>query len=75
VVIEVADDGPSFGRGPAGMVSLDLDLVEGLMGKCGRSLDVLHIEPHGTCPRLTFPAGLAQGGEPTERHSREVPVD
>lgn len=61
VVIEVVDDGPGFGRGPAGTAGLGLGLGRGLgivsdlMDTCGGAVTVHAVEPHGTRMRLVFP--------------------
>jgi hypothetical protein len=72
VVIEVVYERPGLGRGPAGTASLGLS--RGETHDRGGSRDVLTIE-RTTCPRLTFPAGLAPCGEPIALHPHEVPVD
>lgn len=54
VVIEVIDDGPGFGRAPAGTASLGLAIAASLTRQCGGRLDVLTAHPHGVRVRLEF---------------------
>ncbi|HEY2764379.1 MAG TPA: sensor histidine kinase [Pseudonocardiaceae bacterium] len=54
VVIEVIDDGPGFGRAPAGAASLGLGIVASLTRQCGGKLDVMTAHPHGVRVRLEF---------------------
>ncbi|RCW44417.1 histidine kinase/DNA gyrase B/HSP90-like ATPase [Halopolyspora algeriensis] len=55
VTIEVIDDGPGFGGGPAGMASLGLGIVTELARCCGAHLRVCPAEHGGTHALLSFP--------------------
>lgn len=52
--IEVADDGPGFGRCPAGWAAMGLEIVWQLAETCGADVRIQARRPHGTRVRLTF---------------------
>lgn len=54
VVIDVVDDGPGFGKGPAGTASLGLGITTSLAAQCGGRVEVLSAQPHGVRVRLEF---------------------
>lgn len=54
-IVEVADDGPGFGAGPAGWASLGLDVVSGLAAVCGGRMEIEAAHPTGSRVRLLFP--------------------
>ena len=54
VVIDVVDDGPGFGKGPAGTASLGLGITTALAAQCGGRVEVLSVQPHGVRVRLEF---------------------
>lgn len=58
-IIEVADDGPGFGAGPAGTASLGLEILTALLGACGGSLDVSPNPSRGTVVRVEMPQHAA----------------
>lgn len=72
-VIDVADDGPGFGQGPAGSGFLGLSVVTSLLNGCGGSLEVQSPHTGGTLVSIRLPAagsGGAEGGkEDPERSS------
>lgn len=53
--VEIADNGPGFGRGPGGTASLGLGIVVGLAKACAANLYIGPAQPRGTRVRLTFP--------------------
>jgi signal transduction histidine kinase len=53
-IIEVCDDGPGFGEGPAGMAGRGLAVVADLLAATGGGLEVLSGHGGGTCARATF---------------------
>jgi signal transduction histidine kinase len=55
VVIEVVDNGPGFGNGPAGTAALGLSIAVALAGQCEGTVTVLPAAPHGVRVRLEFP--------------------
>jgi len=55
-VIEVTDDGPGFGNGPAGMASLGLRVAASLLASCGGNLEVGSPAVGGTQVRIVLPA-------------------
>jgi len=56
-VIEVTDDGPGFGNGPAGLASLGLRVAESLLKSCGGTLEVSAPSTGaGTRVRILLPA-------------------
>jgi signal transduction histidine kinase len=69
-VIDVTDDGPGFGAGPAGTGSIGLEVVTTLLEACGGSLEVQSPPGGGTTARVTVPtevpattrAGAGVGG-------------
>jgi signal transduction histidine kinase len=62
--VDVADDGPGFGRGTPGTGSLGLSVVTSLLDACGGSLAVWARQGGGTLVRIRLPAaGLDGGGE------------
>lgn len=63
-VIEVTDDGPGFGNGPAGTASLGLGVVTSLLEACGGRLEVRAPEEGGTCVRLVIPVRAGPAAEP-----------
>src|SRR6266702_2979264 len=54
-VIEVTDDGPGFGNGPAGMASLGLRVAGALLASCGGQLEVAAPVAGGTQVRIVLP--------------------
>ena len=58
-IIEVTDDGPGFGAGPAGTASLGLEILTSLLGACGGSLDVSPAPSQGTAVRVEMPQRAA----------------
>jgi signal transduction histidine kinase len=54
-VIEVTDDGPGFGKGPAGTASLGLTVVTALLDSCGGRLEVQAPEAGGARVRILIP--------------------
>lgn len=54
VVIDVVDDGPGFGKGPAGTGSLGLGITTWLAEQCGGRVEVMSARPHGVRVRLEF---------------------
>jgi len=52
LVIEVLDDGPGFGKIPAGTASLGLGIAVSLAKKCEGEMRVLPAHPHGVRVRL-----------------------
>ncbi|GAY09554.1 sensor histidine kinase KdpD [Pseudonocardia sp. N23] len=56
LVIDVVDDGPGFGEGPAGVASLGLGVVRRLVASCGGHLDITAgPSGRGTRVRVTLP--------------------
>ena len=55
VRLEITDDGPGIGGGPAGTASMGLGIVTGLARACGGELHLDAAGPRGTCARLVFP--------------------
>jgi signal transduction histidine kinase len=53
-VVEVIDDGPGFGSGPAGAGGLGLAVVRQLLAAVGGHLEVTPAPIRGTCMRVTF---------------------
>ncbi len=61
VVIDVVDDGPGFGAGPAGSASLGLRVVRGLAEECGASVrQACRGAERGARVGLAFPADLVE---------------
>jgi K+-sensing histidine kinase KdpD len=54
-VIDVTDNGPGFGKGPAGTASLGLGVVTALLESCGGRLEAQVPEAGGTRIRITIP--------------------
>ncbi len=54
-VIEVTDDGPGFGNGPAGTASLGLTVVTALLDSCGGRLEVQAPDTGGARVRILIP--------------------
>jgi signal transduction histidine kinase len=69
-VIEVADDGPGFGQGPAGDGSLGLSVVTALLNSCGGSLEVRSPHTGGTLATIRLPAA-GRGGAQREKEDLE----
>jgi signal transduction histidine kinase len=61
--IDVADDGPGFGRGTPGTGSLGLSVVTSLLDACGGSLAVRAPQSGGTLVHIRLPAAGLGGGE------------
>jgi signal transduction histidine kinase len=53
-VIEIADDGPGFGRGPAGTSGLGMSVVRQLLDTAGGRLDIEDRTGGGTRARVVF---------------------
>lgn len=53
-VIDVLDDGPGFGRAPAGMAGIGLSVVRQLVDAAGGRLEVTNRPAGGTRARLVF---------------------
>ncbi len=64
-VVEVTDDGPGFGKGPAGVASLGLTVVTSLLESCGGRLEVQAPEAGGTRVRMIFPVRASPGAGPS----------
>jgi signal transduction histidine kinase len=58
-VIEVTDDGPGFGSGPAGTASLGLKIVTSLLETCDGALEVESPAGGGTVARVLLPGPVA----------------
>ena len=54
LVIEVVDDGPGFGKIPAGAASLGLGIAVSLAEECGGKVKMSSVHPHGVRVRLEF---------------------
>lgn len=54
LVIEVVDNGPGFGKIPAGAASLGLGIAVSLAKKCDGKVKILPAHPHGVRVRLEF---------------------
>ncbi|QFU87261.1 sensor histidine kinase KdpD [Amycolatopsis sp. YIM 10] len=63
ITVEVADDGPGFGAGPAGWASLGLGIVERLAEACGCGFQVMTAGSGGTRVRLAFGVHAKGGSE------------
>ncbi|HEX2301697.1 MAG TPA: hypothetical protein VHH34_24865, partial [Pseudonocardiaceae bacterium] len=61
------DDGPGFGKGPAGTASLGLGITSSLIEQCGGRVEVLSAQPHGVRVRLEFQDLEFQAGRPIAR--------
>ncbi len=53
-IVEVIDDGPGFGAGPAGAGGLGLAVVRQLLAAVGGRLEVTRAPAQGTCMRVIF---------------------
>lgn len=62
-VIEVTDDGPGFGSGPAGTASLGLGVVTSLLESCGGRFEVQVPEAGGTRIRIIIPVRASTGAQ------------
>ncbi len=56
VIVEVEDDGPGFGAGPAGTASLGLSIVRRVAADSGGDLEIRDGAPGGCRVRLLLPA-------------------
>ena len=68
VAIDVVDDGPGFGEGPAGSASLGLRVVRDLAAECGASVRAVPrqgTEGRGARVRLAFPVERAEASGAT----------
>lgn len=72
LAIEVVDDGPGFGKIPAGAASLGLGIAVSLAKKCDGTVQVLPAHPHGVRVRLEF-RDLAAGYATVDRWSGDHP--
>ena len=70
VVIDVVDDGPGFGKGPAGTASLGLGITTSLAEQCGGRVEVLSTQPHGVRVRLEFQDLEFQPGRTSRSNDR-----
>ncbi|HTT49928.1 MAG TPA: ATP-binding protein [Streptosporangiaceae bacterium] len=55
-VIEVLDNGPGFGNGPAGAATLGLGVVTTLLESCGGSMEIRAPDAGGAQVRIVIPA-------------------
>ena len=66
--IDVADDGPGFGQGPAGSGFLGFSVATSLLNACGGSLTVQSPRSGGTRVRIRLPAvGSGEGAKSGEK--------
>jgi signal transduction histidine kinase len=75
-VIDIADDGPGFGAGPAGTASLGMGIVRSLLEACGGSLAVSSPPSGGTVVSVALPAptGAPLITQPAVTKSRQAVV-
>lgn len=63
-VIEIADNGPGFGRGPAGSSGLGMSVVGQLLDTASGRLDIEDRASGGTRARVVFSLGREYSGRP-----------
>jgi signal transduction histidine kinase len=69
-VVEVTDNGPGFGSGPAGTASLGLEIVASLLETCDGALELESPAGEGTVARVLLPGPVATSAGMRHRDQR-----